>query len=72
MCLRFAWCDTLPAAKLRKPMRPIHSSERVAASKNPHALGIAVSTAVIEFVMVKRGDNGMAIVFLGKRSCRRC
>lgn len=66
MCLRCAWCDTLPAAK-RASSCGRSTPQRVAASRTPHALWIAVSAAVIEFVMVKREVKDMLRILSGKR-----
>ena len=56
MCV--VWCASSSSA--RWLMRRTHSSDNVAASRNPRARSIAVSPAVIALVMVKRG---------AKRSC---
>ncbi len=55
MCV--VWCTS--SSNARWLMRPIQSSDSVAASKNRRAGSIAVSAAVIGVVMVKRGAKGM-------------
>jgi hypothetical protein len=51
MCV--VWCAS--SSNARWLIRRIHSSERVAASRNPRARSIAVNPAVMALVMVKRG-----------------
>ena len=51
MCV--VWCASSSSA--RWLMRRTHSSDSVAASRNPRARSIAVSPAVIALVIVKRG-----------------
>ena len=51
MCV--VWCASSSSA--RWLMRRTHSSDSVAASRNPRARSIAVSPAVMALVIVKRG-----------------